>query len=644
MFNFLNRLLTNSSWHKAILFIIAVLLYGNTLKNEFVLDDNIVLRKNEFVKKGFAGMKEILIHDSFKGFFMDDQSGVTVTGGRYRPLTLLFFASLFPFFGLNPIYYHLINILLFAVLGLILYQTLKKLLDFKFAHISTPIAFLSSILFVTHPIHTEVVSNIKGLDEIFSLLFSMLSMLFCIRYYSTKQKLNLFLVGIFFLLAIFSKESAVNFLLLMPLAFILLTDIKWKQIFVPIMPMVLSLGIYFLARVYAIGFTIFNEPTRDVLTNPFLKIRGTSVTDVTVLEKLGMIFYCIGKYIQLLLIPHPLTHDYFPQHVKIQSLFSAMPFIAFILFITLIILSILWKNNKSIMSFSIAALLIPMVLVSNLIIPMGTPMGERFIFMASWGFCVGFSYLLYLLIQKNKNIGWVTVLIVLILFSTKIISRNKDWQNEYSLFSHDVNVSVNSIKAHSELAYHLIDKIKGTKDSAVTRKLVDEALPHLEKTVMLYPRHANAIYLIGNLNYLKKNYEKAALTYEKYLELVPFNNDVVRNLQICYREQGRDLAIRNTEIDKAIEVLIKSLKLKPSDPRLLESLGIAYGANSQFDLSIEYFNKAIQGDPKNGMILVNMANSYLKKGEKEKASEIMRQAYKLDPSIGPKLMTMQKPY
>lgn len=69
MNGFLNVLWNNKKWHRLILFTAAFMLYANTLRNGFVLDDNIVLCKNEFVKKGFAGIPDILTHDSFKGFF-----------------------------------------------------------------------------------------------------------------------------------------------------------------------------------------------------------------------------------------------------------------------------------------------------------------------------------------------------------------------------------------------------------------------------------------------------------------------------------------------------------------------------------------------------------------------------------------------
>ncbi|MEP7195264.1 MAG: tetratricopeptide repeat protein [Saprospiraceae bacterium] len=643
MSNFLNTLIYQTFWNRLIIICLTLTIYANTLNNDFVLDDNIVLKKNEYVKKGPAGLGEIFMHDSFKGFFLNDQSGVSVTGGRYRPLSLMFFASVYPIFGLNAIYYHLINILFYILLCLVIYQFLLQLFSIKFGEEGKMLAFFTTILYAAHPIHTEVVSNIKGIDEIFSLLFSILSSLFVFKYLDFKKLSSLFYAFLFFLLGIFSKESAINFLVLVPFAIYLFRNVRFKDSIIAISPIVISTLLYVSIRIYVIGFKVFDELTRDVLTNPFLKIRGINVTDASTVEKLGMIFYSLGKYLQLMIFPHPLTHDYFPLHVSLQPLQSPQPLFSLIIFIGLFIVAIVYRNSKPQLSFGLMSLIVPLILISNLVIPMGTPMGERFAFTASLGFCLVFAYFLMLLNNKSNKLSLALLSFVLVLFSFKVYTRNKDWKDEYSLFSKDVQISKNSIKAHSELAYHLVERIKVTKDTLISNALIAEAIPHLQKTVQLYPRHANALYLLGNLNYLKKDYEKAAESYDKYLELVPTGKEVMRNLQVCYREYGRDLAMNNKELDKAVEVLIRAFKLNPNDARLLESLGIAYGAKEEYALSIEYFNKAIKMEPKNGLLLVNLGNTYYKMGEKNRGSEYIKAAYRLDTALGPKLLTLERP-
>ncbi len=641
----MDKFLTNQKWHQIILVVLALLLYSNTIQHDFVLDDNIVLKKNEYVKKGFSGISDILGNDSFKGFFLNDKNGISVTGGRYRPFTLVLFAGLYPIFGLNPMYYHLLTIILFAILGLVIYRFLNYSLSNKFKEQAIPISFLSALLFIVHPIHTEVVNNVKSIDEIISLLAALLGTYWILKYYDQSGIKYLILSFIGYCISIFSKESTVNFLFLVPATFLITRDWQWRKSLVGFSSLILATLVYAGVRIAVIGTKVFDDISRDVLLNPFMKIRGLSLTEASWNEKLGMIFACLGKYIKLFLIPYPLTHDYFPQHASLQAFGNPSSLIPFIVLLGLIIYSLVIRKSKPILSYSLWFMIVPLIFVSNLVVPMGVPMAERFAFTSSLGFTMFISYLLVHYLSTKNNILLAVVAILSLIFAYLTIIRNNDWKNEYSLFSHDVEISKNSIKAHSEFSYHLVEKIKSAPDSMTNRALVDEAIPHLEKTVQLYPRHANALYLLGNLNYLKKDYEKASTAYDKYLDLNPSSSDVLKNLQICYREYGRELAIKETEedADKAVDLLIKSFKLKPTDARVLESLGMAYATKKEFTTAIDYFNKAAQLDPNNGMILVNLGNTYHKMGDKATGSKYIKEAYKVDKNIGAKLLNMQRP-
>ncbi|MBL4707602.1 MAG: hypothetical protein JKY48_04085 [Flavobacteriales bacterium] len=45
-----------------ILFAIAVGVYSNTFHHDFVLDDDVVFRQNQFVQEGFTAIPDILTH------------------------------------------------------------------------------------------------------------------------------------------------------------------------------------------------------------------------------------------------------------------------------------------------------------------------------------------------------------------------------------------------------------------------------------------------------------------------------------------------------------------------------------------------------------------------------------------------------
>src|SRR5207247_1959299 len=68
----------------------------------------------------------------------------------------------------NPHLSHLVNILLYGLTGFLLYVTFRKLLS-DYASIYW---FFICLFFIAHPVHTEVVANIKSRDEMLSFFFS----------------------------------------------------------------------------------------------------------------------------------------------------------------------------------------------------------------------------------------------------------------------------------------------------------------------------------------------------------------------------------------------------------------------------------------------------------------------------------------
>ncbi|MGL4364676.1 MAG: hypothetical protein ACRCSB_05685, partial [Bacteroidales bacterium] len=181
---------TNISLHLFIVFGLAILLYSNTLDHEMAQDDTVLIQKNRFVKRGFAGIKDILTTDSFAGFYQKGE--IQLSGGRYRPLTIVMFAIETELWGqpeldaegkqmldsegfstkkYNTKLGHSINIFLYGILAIMLYIWLLELYNphrDKEKPVFYLMAFCITLLFIAHPLHTEVVANLKGRDEIMS--------------------------------------------------------------------------------------------------------------------------------------------------------------------------------------------------------------------------------------------------------------------------------------------------------------------------------------------------------------------------------------------------------------------------------------------------------------------------------------------
>jgi protein O-mannosyl-transferase len=223
-------------YKKEVLFLLALsfILYINSFWNGFVLDDTISVCENKFVQKGILGIGKIFSTDSMFGYvgYVND-----LQGGRYRPFPLLVFAFEHHLWGNNPHLFHLVTILFWVATTFVIYNFLRKYI-FKDR---TDIAFITSFLFIIHPIHTEVVANIKSLDEILSLFFLMSSVTLLFNYLINKN-IFLYIASILlFFIALFSKEYGLTFLFIIPLLLHFFTEIDIKRIFKIIIPFVITI-------------------------------------------------------------------------------------------------------------------------------------------------------------------------------------------------------------------------------------------------------------------------------------------------------------------------------------------------------------------------------------------------------------------
>lgn len=160
-------------FQKVFVILLIALVYGNTLWNKYALDDAIVLTENKFVQKGVSGVADIFRYDSFTGFFGVQKN--LVAGGRYRPLSIVTFAVEQSLWGQQPALSHAINVTLFILVSLLLLGLLRDYATKVGLTMPDMWAWLAVVLFAVHPANTEVVANIKGRDELLSLLFSLLA-------------------------------------------------------------------------------------------------------------------------------------------------------------------------------------------------------------------------------------------------------------------------------------------------------------------------------------------------------------------------------------------------------------------------------------------------------------------------------------
>ncbi|HAY70799.1 MAG TPA: hypothetical protein DCX89_02820 [Saprospirales bacterium] len=572
-------------------------------------------------------------HDTFFGFFKVEGKDQLVTGGRYRPFTLVMFAIERELFGEKPFAGHLINVLMFSLLIVLIFQTINTLLA-KFPGVKNAglIAFIAALLFAVHPVHTEVVANIKGRDEIMSMLFSMLTFYLVIRHADKGRIGYLLLAAISFFFGLLSKENTITFVLIIPLALFLFRSAKAARKISMLISILIPVVVFLIIRTSILGFDLGSQ-SMELMNNPFLKFINGQYIDFNMGEKMATIIFILGKYLQLLVFPHPLTHDYYPRHIDIMN-FSDWPvLISLTMYAGLIWIAIRYLKKNKVISFGILFYLITLSIVSNIVFPIGTNMSERFIFMPSVGFTLLVAYFFDKWYNRQKILILLPSLLIFLAMSAKTIARNTVWKDDFTLFTTDVKTSVNSAKVLNAAGGSLIDRAKNEENHYLKAKYLQEAEVHLTKAIEIHPTYQNAYLLLGNAYYYQKKFEKAIEVFLHLTKILPEFEQGKQNLAVSYREAGKYLGEEKGDLRGSLKFLENAIQMLPEDYEANRLYGIANALSGNLKVALKHFQKCIELDPQNAGAYVNLGNTYFNMGDVAGGQAAHKKALELDPKI-----------
>ena len=373
----------------AILCVICIALYANTIGNGYAVDDGAAIVKNKIVQQGIDGIPVLL-----KTGFLYGMYGLTSSKFSYRPVSLISFAIEHSLWGDNPHISHAINILLFSLTVVLLFYLLQKILPGKQP---TVYAFVISALFAAHPIHTEVVAYIKSRDEIFSFLFLLLSMNYAIKYLETKKPQTIIKSAILFFLALMSKESAISFVVIIPFTLYYFSRASRMQVTACAMVMVVAMVAYLLLRISIFGDLIHSEEKFNIVDN-FMQPMSFAV-------RLPIAIAIIGKYMLKLVFPHPLSFDYGYNMIPAYT-YGSWEFIASLLIcLGLAAYAIYFFKKRKIIVYAIIFFFTSIAVVSNIAFVIGNAFAERFMYVPSIAFCFALGYGIMFFYKKGENLS-----------------------------------------------------------------------------------------------------------------------------------------------------------------------------------------------------------------------------------------------
>jgi tetratricopeptide (TPR) repeat protein len=621
-----------------IISIIAFVFYINSSLNEYAHDDGIVIVKNEYVLEGFAGIGKILTKDAYDSYYRQLNTTNQLHGGRYRPLSIVTFAIEQQFFGAIPeehidsvlkqnVAYgmhgaqeqkmisnmhvrHVFNVLwyiasLIALLYFLRYVVFKN---------NVMMAFIAAFLFAIHPIHTEVVANVKSRDEIMSLLFMCLTFIFAFKYQEQKNMKLLFAALGFYFLGFLSKEYAITLIVLLPLSLYLFNKMSIKDSVKAFLPFTIVIAAYLALRYNTASVDATSNSDNEVLNNPYLFASS--------IEKLATEIATSLNYLKLLIFPHPLSADYSYNSIPYKDFSNPWVWVSIAVHAGLVVAMFLLfprkKEDKAlpvendrtdmrgVLCFAIAIYLLHLALVCNIIFDIGATMGERLIYHSSVGFAIAMAYFLVRASEKitDKAMGQKALagfmVVIIVLAGYKTIARNAEWKNDSTLFSADIKVVPNSVLVCANVAaadITLADFAKDDKERndylTYSITLLDRALSIHHKFVAAYLNRGIAYYKLGQIDKAKENMDIVKSLYPSYPTL-PAMYKLVGDY---YMRSGWDKYGKYGRYAEAIQEFQKGLAVDTTNADLWYNLGGAYYSNKQYLEAAGAFQRTLRLRP-----------------------------------------------
>ena len=601
-----------------ILVVISCIVYTNTLYNGYVLDDSMMIGENTFVVKGMKGISQLLTTPHLEGYTHTQKD-------TYRPLSLVMFAIEYQFFGPNTVTGHLFNVVVFAACVLMLFLFLNNLFDGE----RMALTFIAALLFAVHPIHTEVVANIKSRDELLCFFFSFLSLNIFINYAREGKLAQLISGALCLFLSVLSKETSVTFIVIIPLIFFFYRNENRKRSVIITLSTVVTLALFVIIRTIIINkYRSGEDPALTILDNFLIGAPSTASYIATAM-------LILGNYLKLLFIPYPLISDHSYNSVPYAELGNVWVLASVISYLSLAGIGIyrLFKNKKDPWALGILFFLATILLFCNVpygpFLTIGTE-AERWTFFASAGICllIALAFEQWIFRSSELNVlksGKAMILFTLCLvYSAVAISRNTDWKDDHTLYKADVERSPNNTRLNAFLGAELLKKYEDEPDAEKKVQINYDCIKYLKKALAIYPDNASAHADLGSAFLISKDLDSSILHFESALRIDPKNITAITNLGTLYSLTEQYAA--------SVPYYRKTLSMEPGDTVTWFNLAISYLHIEQYDSAISAFKRTILLNPGYNRYAAypNIAAVYYKIGNMDSAQKyeaVTRQYY-----------------
>ncbi len=601
--------------------LITFIAYLPSLSADFIptWDDNIYITDNPLIRS--------LSLTNLKSIFTSN------IGGSYVPLPLLTFAVEYNFWGLNPLPYHITNLLLHLLGTFLVFQILCKL------RIKTSFAAVAALLYGIHPMGVESVAWATERKDVLYTAFYFGSILLYLNYIQSEAKkklLLLFSIGLF-VLSLLSKIQAVSLpLVLISIDFYFERHWRFKLALEKVSYFLLSL-------LFGIGGVILLKNAGALNVNEMF----------TIAERSFFGTYALSAYLLKFFVPITLS----AMHPYPVSSGNTLPLLYYLSPLCIILTGFIvyrtYSKTRAIV-FGTVFFLISIVFMLQVFGAGQGFLADRFTKVPYLGlvYIVGWSLeQFHTKFKTRMPVIWLVFGIYSLVLITSTYNRCKVWKNGETLWT-DVIGKYPGKDARPYGCRGLYYKEQNENDKALADMDISLALDKsdFELTIMrgniyfekglddlAYSDYIHVEKLkvenplaLGNLGaiYIRRNQYDSAIYYlSKSIHLDSSLAIAYANRAVAYGKLGKTI--------ESIEDFKHYLIFNPNDELVYSSIGIAYQSLGQYQESIEWVGKAISLKPEYGNYYYIRSQIYNKMGRRDLALTDGVKARDLGISISP---------
>ncbi len=537
-------------WVPGVLILIIVAHFPSLFNGFTNWDDPSYVTQNNFIK-GFSAENLTIIFGEFHN-------------GHYHPLTWLSLAFDYSLFKLNPLGYHLINLLIHLINVYFVYFFIKLLSG------NWKVAIITSLLFGISPLTVESVAWVSERKNLLYTLFFLASIISYLKFLE-KSKLSLYFFSVFlFVLSLLSKSMAIT----LPVVLLLIDYFKNRLLF---SRKVIIEKLPFIIISVAFGIAAF-------VAQSMLSSGNTEL--IPWVSKIMYGSWGLLNYFARIFIPFKLSafYPFLPWHYPSYYLTGIVFTLLFIWFVYRS-----WKKEDKTIVFGLVFFLINLVLLLKFFnsIANSVYIADRYTYVSS----IGLFFILSTFLSKLKNKTGIIIFVVLTAYyGIYTYNQSKAWKNSISLWN-------NVIKQYPGAHIPLLNRGNAFREE----KQYTQALADYDLILHSDPAFFEALVNRGYVYDIQGNYTLALNDYEKALTIKPNDKNTLYNNALCLQKSGKN--------EEATVQVQNQIKTGNGSAESYNILGNASFSKNDFTEAIDYYSKAVEMDPQNALYWYNRANS-----------------------------------